>query len=254
MKRKTNSTGVAKKNSSSTLRMEDSQTLILANKCRAKKRLRELEQAELCRTDPLYWLRTHTKTFDEHWQEKGTEPYARFPDKPYFPYLFYLLRTERRLLLPKSREMGLSWAVIGYAVWLCQFFERTRVIVQAQKLEKVIDLVSGRGNPGYARTLYEQQDQFLKDRHPLIKPSTEMPGDMLAWANGSTLHGVPSGADQIRQYRPTVAIFDEAAHLDEFAESFGAAEPVASQIIALSSAAPSYFGDLSSDILDRVGT
>jgi hypothetical protein len=200
---------------------------------------------------PLYWLQNHTKTFDEHWQQKGTQPYARFPSMPYFPRLFQLLQSERRLFIPKSREMMLSWAVIGYAVWLCQFFERTRVIVQSQKLEKVIDLVSGRGNPGYAETLFEQQDQFLKDRHPLVKPSTEMPGDMLAWVNGSTLHGVPSGADQIRQYHPTVAIFDEAAHMDEFAEAYGAAEPVASQIIAVSSAAPSFFGDVCMDILEQ---
>jgi hypothetical protein len=217
--------------------MEDSQMLILANKCRAKKRLTELEQAERCRTDPLYWLQNHSRTFNEYWRENGTEPYAKFPDKPYFPILFEYLQKSRRLFLPKSREMMLSWAVIGYAVWMCQFFERTRVIVQAQKLEKVIDLISGRGNPGYARTLYEQQDQFLKDRHPLVKPSTEMPGDMLAWMNGSTLHGVPSGADQIRQYHPTLVIFDEAAHLDEFRESYGAAEPVALQVVALPSAA-----------------
>ena len=145
----------------------------------------------------------------------------------------------------------ISWAVVAYAVWLCQFFERTRVIVQAQKLEKVIDLISGRGNPGYARTLYEQQDQFLKDRHPLVRPSTEMPGDMLAWANGSTLHGVPSGADQIRQYHPTVVIFDEAAHLDQFEASYGAAEPVASKIIAVSSAAPGFFADVCMDLLEH---
>ena len=199
---------------------------------------------ELCARDPLCWLQSHTRTFNEHWREQGTEPYARFPDWPYFPSLFEMMQTSRRLFIPKSREMMLSWAVIGYAVWKCQFFERTRVIVQAQKLEKVIDLISGRGNPGYARTLYEQQGHFLKDRHPLVKPSTEMPGDMLAWANASTLHGVPSGADQIRQYHPTLVIFDEAAHLDEFEESYGAAEPVASQIITVSSAGPSYFGDV----------
>jgi hypothetical protein len=228
----------------------------LVRLARATQRLKELEIEDRCRTDPLYWLQNHTKTFDEHWQEKGTEPYCRFPSSeelPYMPFLFELMATARRLLIPKSREMMLSWAVIGYAVWKCQFFERTRVIVQAQKLEKVIDLISGRGNPGYARTLYEQQDQFLKDLHPLVKPSTEMPGDMLAWANGSTLHGVPSGADQIRQYHPTVVIFDEAAHLDEFEASYGAAEPVATQIIAVSSAAPSFFGDVCTDIMEQAG-
>lgn len=201
---------------------------------------------------PLYWLQNHTKTFDEHWQKKGTQPYAKFPNKPYMPWLFNLFLTSERLFIPKSREMMVSWAVIGYAVWLCQFFERTRVIVQAQKLEKVIDLVSGRGNPGYARTLYEQQDQFLKDLHPLVKPSAEMPGDMLAWANGSTLHGVPSGADQIRQYHPTVYIADEAAYLDDFEQSYGAAHPVAGQIIAVSSAAPSWFGDICEEAFGSV--
>ncbi|HEV2491486.1 MAG TPA: hypothetical protein VG204_00275 [Terriglobia bacterium] len=84
------------------------------------------------------------------------------------PRLFNLFLTSERLFIPKSREMMISWAVIGYAVWLCQFFERTRVIVQAQKLEKVIDLISGRGNPGYAEALYQQQDQFLKELHPLV--------------------------------------------------------------------------------------
>jgi hypothetical protein len=223
----------------------------LLKRARARKLADEVDIDRECAADPLYWLQNHTQTFDEHWQDKGAQPYARFPNKPYFPFLFYQLKTEKRLFLPKSREMMLSWAVIGYAVWMCEFFERARVIVQAQKLEKVIDLISGRGNPGYTRTLYEQQDQFLKDRHPLVKPSTEMPGDMLAWVNGSTLHGVPSGADQIRQYHPTLVIFDEAAHLDEFRESYGAAEPVALQIVALSSAAPSHFGDVVTGILER---
>jgi hypothetical protein len=76
------------------------------------------------------------------------------------PWLFHMMRTERRLLVAKLREMMVSWAIIGYGVWKCQFFGHTRVIVQAQKLEKVTDLVCGRGNPGYARTLYDQQDDF----------------------------------------------------------------------------------------------
>jgi hypothetical protein len=79
-----------------------------------------------CSFDPLYWLQNFTKTFDEHWQEKRSQPYARFPDKPYMPWLFKLLTSERRLFIPKSREMMISWAVVGYGVWRCQFFPRTR--------------------------------------------------------------------------------------------------------------------------------
>ena len=209
-----------------------------------RKVMREGLWNELCARDPYYWLQLHTKTFDEHWEKKGTQPYNHFPDLPYLRNIFDLLLTESRLFLPKSREMMLTWAVIGYGVWRCQFHPRTRVIVQTQKLEKVLDLVSGRGNPGYARTLWEQQNDFLKDMHPLVKPAKDMAAGLLAWVNGSTFQGVPSGADQVRQYHPTLVIFDEAAHLSEFREAYDAAHPVATQIIALSSAAPSWFGDI----------
>jgi len=193
----------------------------------SRRQLHEAAIDEKCRRNPLNWLQHWTRTFDEHWQSKGLEsPYRSFPPRPYWPWVFQSLLEEPRVFIAKSRDMMLSWAVIGYAVWLCQFFERTRAVVQTQKKEKVIDLINGRGNPGYARTLYEHQEDWMKRKHPLTKPIQNMPGDLLSWANGSTLQGVPKGADEIRQYHPTVAIFDEAAHLDEFEAAYGAALPV----------------------------
>ena len=56
--------------------------------------------------------------------------------------------------------------------------------------------------------------------------------------------GTGGGADQIRQYHPSVLIVDEAAFLDDFEMSYAAADPVAAQIIAVSSAAGSWFGDV----------
>jgi len=203
-----------------------------------------------CRRDPMYWLRNHTKTRDDHWREKGTEPYARFPDKPYFPLLFGLLRSERRLFIPKSREMGLSWAVIADSVHLCQWNPNTHVIVQSEKETKSIDLVVSKGTPGYARVLWEQQDECLKILHPLTKAIDDMPGNLLTWQNGSSIRGVPAGADQIRQYHPARFIMDEAAFLPEAAASYDTAEPVASQIIVVSSAGPGWFADVSQGILD----
>lgn len=88
----------------------------------------------------------------------------------------------------------------------------------------------------------------MKKLNPLSKHVNDMPADLLTWKNESIIRGVPSGADQIRQYHPSLVIFDEAAHMDEFEESWGAAEPVASQMIAVSSAAPSVFGDWCEDI------
>jgi len=149
--------------------------------------------------------------------------------------------------------MMVSWAAIGYCVWKCQFFDRQHVIVQAQKEGKAAELLKGTGNPGYAATLYERQPQWLKESHPLLKPLQEMPATVICWANGSTLRGIPQGADQIRMFHPTLYLVDEAAFIDDFEQSYGAAEAVDSQIIAVSSAAPSYFGDVCMDILEQAG-
>ncbi len=64
----------------------------------------------------------------------------------------------------------------------------------------------------------------------------------MSWKNGSIIQGVPKGADQVRQYHPTVFAVDEAAHVDEFKESYAAADPVCPKIIAVSSAGPGWFG------------
>jgi len=223
----------------------------LRRRAKARKLAGEIEEDWKSRDDPLYWLQHHTMTRDDHWKDKGTQPHARFPDKPYFPYLFHLLQTERRLFLPKSREMGLSWAVIGWAVHQCQWFPNTQAIVQCEQAKKTIDLVCGKDLPGYARTLYDEQDGFLKRMHPLTKPSEEMAGERLSWRNGSSITAVPGGADQVRAYHPAIFIMDEAAFMAEGKASYDTGEPVCSQIIVVSSAGPGWMGDLVQSIMER---
>jgi hypothetical protein len=188
-----------------------------------------------------------------NYRDKGTTPYARWPEKPFFPWLFGLLRSERRLFVPKSREMGLSWAVVADSVHLCQWNPNTHVIIQSEKETKSIDLVVGKGIPGYSRVIWEQQDEALQEMHPLTKDINDLPGNFMTWENGSSIRGVPAGADQIRQYHPARFIMDEAAFLTEAAASYGAAEPVCSQIIVVSSAAPSWFGMICTQILEQAG-
>jgi hypothetical protein len=194
--------------------------------------------------DPLLWMQRHTKTRDDHWQDKGTEPFAHFPQKPYFPFLFYILQKFKRVFIPKSREMMISWVVMGWVAHQCQWNPNTLAIVQSAKHDKSKDLVSGEGRPGYVRTLWEQQDEFLRILHPLQKDSADMPADRFTWANGSQVMAFPAGAEQIRQYHPQIFVMDEAAFLPEAEESWDAAHPVTGQIIAVSSAGPSWFGDM----------
>ena len=203
---------------------------------------RRIDEDLACADDPLLWLTKYTETRDDHWQDKGTAPYAKFPRKPYMPFLFALLRQSKNLMVPKSREMLLTWAVIGYLTWKAQYKGPVHLMIQTQKEDKARDLVSGVDVPGYVRTLYEHQPDWMKIRHPTPRPSDQMSGLVFTWSNGSKIEGIPSGASQIRQYHPDTIFFDEACFLDDWEGSMGAALPVCNHIISVSSAAPSSFG------------
>ena len=194
---------------------------------------------------PYYWALNCTETFDEKWKEKGIDsPYRGFPELDYIRWLFHMMQTSRRLFVPKSREMMVTWVVLAYITWHAQIFPRTRAIVQTQSESKVADLIKGTDIPGYVRTLYERQPLWLKRKFPLSKDPDDQQMTRFGWANHSVIQGVPKGEHQVRQYHPTIYFCDEAAHVDDFAGSYGAADPVASQIIAVSSAYPGFFFDV----------
>ena len=194
---------------------------------------------------PYYWAMNHTQTFDEKWKEKELDgAYRGFPKLDYVRWTFHMMQTSRRLFVPKSREMMVTWIVLAYIVHHCQVFPRTRAIVQTQSESKVADLIKGTDIPGYVRTLYERQPPWLKRKFPLSKDPDDQQMTRFGWANHSVIQGVPKGEHQVRQYHPTIYFCDEAAHVDDFAGSYGAADPVASQIIAVSSAYPGFFFDV----------
>lgn len=196
----------------------------------------------------LWWAQNCTETFDPHYLDKGLPtPNSPFPRMPYFPWLFAKMLQEPVVFFPKSREMLLSWCVTAYCVWHCQVFPGTQVIIQSQKLDKSSELVKGTEPPGYAYTLYSRQDPWLRARFPLAMRPDDLPADNLVWKNKSEIKALGKGADQIRLYHPTIVFWDEMAFMEEAQASFGAATPVAKQMLCVSSAGPGFFGEICSE-------
>lgn len=188
---------------------------------------------ERCKRDALYWAQTYTRTENPHYREQGLEFRERFPNKSYFRVLFDYLSAKKRIFVPKTREMVTSWSVMAYAAHQAQWF-RAEVVVQTDSEDKAKKLV------GYAECLYRNQEPWLKVLHPLAGEASQL---SLTWAEGGKVFGIPSGENKIRMYHPTLYIMDEAAFLPEAQQCYDAAQPVAKQIIAISSAGPGWFGD-----------
>ena len=193
----------------------------------------------------LWWLQNHTRTHDEHWMAKGTPQRAPFPRKSYFPYVVgaFLQPVVQPspqahvLFLPKSREMMVSWVSCGFIAWLCQFQPNTFFLIQSAKEDKAGELVR------YVHTLWEEQEPWQKERHPLAY-STFLE---MGWKNGSRVLGVAQGQDQARTYHPWGVFVDEAAFLPGFQQALESARPVAKFVLAVSTGAPGFFGDQCSE-------
>jgi|SRR5579864_1534130 len=185
-----------------------------------------------CSRDALYWGQNWTFTENPKWKDQGLEWRSKFPKKSYFVPLFQAFGTYKRLFIPKTREMMTSWCAMLWAAHQAQW-HKAEVIVQTDAEDKAKELV------GYAACLYRNQPDWLRAKHPLANSSlTE-----LRYQSGGRVFGIPKGEHKIRMHHPTIYIMDEASFLPEAQQCFDAAEPVAGQIIAISSAGPGWFGD-----------
>lgn len=191
---------------------------------------------------PLGWVRNFTRTYNEHWvEEKRPTPYESFPDKPYFRPLFDLFIAEPVVCVEKSRDMMLSWAVVAFFLWSVMPVPMRGAAFQCQKEDKVGQLVK------YAKYLYDQQDQFLKDAFPLSKPLDRQPTLILEFDNGAMIKGLPGGADQVRSYHPWGYSNDETAFQPEAGDSYDESLAAAQKVILNSSAAPGWYSEFKND-------
>lgn len=177
---------------------------------------------------PLLWLTQFTKTEDSHALAKGTEFLSAFPKLDYIKVLIdYMLWEQCKdelasssLFVLKTREMMFSWTACGFMASQC-IFHNAFWIAQSAKESKGAELVN------YARILYRNQPQWMKDRNPLTTDN-ELE---LCWNLGGRLLGVPSGEDQVRMYHSHGYMQDESAFLPDAELCFNAVRPVVKQII-----------------------
>ena len=213
------------------------------DKLDARCKLAELDEQGWARTScgPMYWLHNLTMTIDDHALAKESPAKAPFPRKTYFlPLMGELLKpvlhpTEKcqTTLFCKSREMMTSWTICGYIAWLCQWRPGTPVVIQTLKETKAQELVR------YVAILAEQQEPFLKERHPVAR-SVALE---IEWVNGSRVFGIPGGENQVRMFHPFLAVFDEMAFMEDASACYNAVLPVAKQIVGVSSAHAGWMGD-----------
>ena len=185
--------------------------------------------ADLGYTDCGIWkFLPYVYTKDEH----ATPPVRSFlnhGDIYVIILILYMLACDS-LLVPKSRQMRVSWILCAFNVWYAMSRKYCRIGFQTKKEDDAAEMVSmGSGEPTGGRMdfIIQHLPGWLRDDNILSGGGNKVgkltfntnPYDAngidIPW-QGSKIHGIPQGGDQARSYTWSLFNSDESAFQDEY--------------------------------------
>ena len=144
--------------------------------------------------DPWIFLTQFVQTQDP---ERGV---ARFPDWHYLHRLVGVACRERYLLVPKSRQMLVTWTMVALMLWRAMFRERGVLLFLSR-------------NERCAEELLERA-RFILDhlpRHMRPRLSSNSKEEIAFRTLGSRLLSLPASPNGPRMYSPSSVFWDEMA-------------------------------------------
>jgi len=189
-----------------------------------QKRLEQFKQDTVLAVGALEYYRTHPVEFISHWvdtydpRNAGKDmpvrlPFILFPKQvELIKFLHQCVLEEQNGLIEKSRDMGATWASVGFTVWLWLFVPGSAIGWGSRK-EQLVDKI---GDPD---SIFEKirlvitglPDLFLPVGFNEKQHSSYM--KLINPANSSTVRG-ESGDNIGRGGRSLIYFKDEAAHYD----------------------------------------
>lgn len=122
------------------------------------------------------------------------------------------LLSERRLIILKARQLGITWLVIAYVIWLCLYHDSKTVIIISKDGDAAREVIKR------ARGVYNR----LADKpHALTISNTEE----IAFTNGSRLKAFASSSDAGSSFTASLLILDEFAKNPRADDIYTAAKP-----------------------------
>jgi hypothetical protein len=192
-----------------------------------------------------YWISNFCRTFDEHDQKGELRKFPahwiflkdRFCD-PCDRALseFHVKKECQKIIIPKSRQMMVSWTAAAWCLWLMCHYSNQLVLWMSKGKDDAVVQVNR------IRRLYENlvDAEFWHRQFLLSRPLSRQKDSMLGMKNGSAVYAVPQGGEVIHSRVPTVVIADEFQFQEEAEASYKAALPCTQLLIMILTAEPSF--------------
>lgn len=168
------------------------------------------EEKERCKNDFWYFLTHHVKTFDELGNIR------LFPDWDYLREVGESMRDEHLIIVLKSRQMLVSWVMLGLSLWEVCFHSYVRVLFLSSQLEN-------------AKEQKVRFDFMYENVTPGLLPKTQAGEDnktTRGFVNGSKFMCVAATPRAVRGFSAKRIFLDEMATMQYAELVYRAAKPV----------------------------
>ena len=167
--------------------------------CTEKERVEWLK----CRRSPGYFLDTYGQVYDATPGPDGEPGYwsggwAPFHLWPAQRRICRVLQRRRLVAVLKARQLGLSWLVTGFALWLMLFRPASTVLLFSKRDDEAVHLLAFR-----LKGMYERLPDWMSCRTRLKDSAHE-----LRLSNGSAALAFPTTGG--RSYTASLVLVDEA--------------------------------------------
>jgi len=202
--------------------------VVYLQKLRKSEELQDIEWAT-CREDPYYFLINWAKTLNVHDEVNPIQP---FPDKEYLKILVDTWLKTQLLLVPKSRQMMMSWLFTTLYLWDTIFHEARMTFFQSKKAEDADDILKRSkfvwdNLPKFLKRYYSGGKLHVLHCNPQHK-GQHVSGKMSFPEINSEIRAIPEGGDVIRMHVASGILADEMAYQAEARSAFTAAKPTLS--------------------------
>lgn len=150
---------------------------------------------------------------------------------------------ERLLLILKARQLGISWLVCSYVLWLCLFRPGRLVLIFSIGQDEADEMLRR------VKVMYWRLAPTIRDALPALRKENL---EEMEWANGSRVHSLPSRKTAGSGYTASLIVLDEFAKNERAIELYTAVKPTidgGGKMIVLSSAQGT--GNLFYDLVEK---
>jgi hypothetical protein len=167
----------------------------MAISCSPEEANRFFREVRKCRKSFPYFCQTYCRILADDGGGGSWVPFTLWPEQR---RVARLLQENRLVVALKARQLGLTWLVLAFVLWLVLFHPIATVLLFSRRDDEAVDLLAVR-----LRGMYERLPAFLKAEGFTADNDHEW-----ALASGSRVLAFPTTAGD--SYTATLAVVDEA--------------------------------------------